>query len=47
MMIHPIYIRVLKIGPSFWFGPQVFVAYANINVVILFEFQTDNHMINL
>ena len=28
--------RVLEIRPSFWLGPQVFVAYANKNVVILF-----------
>ena len=39
--------HILEIQPSFWFGPQVFVAYANKNVVILFEFQTDNHKIYL
>ena len=42
-----IYTRVLKIRPSFWFGPQVFVAYANKNVAILFEFQTDTPIICL
>ena len=40
----PWYTRVLEIRPSFWFGPQVFVAYANKNVVIIFEFQTDNRV---
>ena len=39
------YTRVLKIRPSFWFGPQVFVAYANKNAVLFFEFQTDNRKI--
>ena len=41
------YTRVLEIRPPFWFGPQVFVAYANKNVVIKLEFQTDNRMIYL
>ena len=42
-----VYIRILEILPSFWFGPQVFVACANKNVAILFEFQTDNRMMYL
>ena len=35
------YTRALVVRPSFWFGPHVFTAYANKNLISLFKFQAD------